>query len=73
MRRLPDGQPVTSDNGNYIIDCYFAGGIDDPAALDAALAAQAGVVESGLFLGLATHVLVSAQGGVRSLFRDEPT
>ena len=73
VRRLPDGQPVTSDNGNYIIDCHFEGGIDDPEALDGALAAQAGVVESGLFLGLATHVLVSAQGGVRSLFRDEPT
>ena len=73
VRRLPDGQPVTSDNGNYIIDCYFSGGVDDAVALDGALAARAGVVESGLFLGMATQVLVGSQGGVRSLFRDEPT
>jgi ribose 5-phosphate isomerase A len=73
VRRLPDGQPVTSDNGNYIIDCHFSGGVDDAEALDGALAARAGVVESGLFLGMATHVLVSSQEGVRSLFRDEPT
>jgi ribose 5-phosphate isomerase A len=64
---------VTSDNGNYIIDCYFSGGVDDAEALDGALAARAGVVESGLFLGMATQVLVGSQGGVRSLFRDEPT
>jgi ribose 5-phosphate isomerase A len=73
VRRLPDGQPVTSDNGNYIIDCHFSGGVDDAEALDGALAARAGVVESGLFLGMATQVLVGSQGGVRSLFRDEPT
>ena len=73
VRRLPDGQPMTSDNGNYIIDCHFSGGVDDAEALDGALAARAGVVESGLFLGMATHVLVSSQEGVRSLFRDEPT
>ena len=73
VRRLPDGQPVTSDNGNYIVDCHFSGGVDDAEALDGALAARAGVVESGLFLGMATQVLVGSQGGVRSLFRDEPT
>lgn len=73
IRRLSDGQPVTTDNGNYIIDCHFPGGLDDPEGLESALAAQAGVVESGLFLGMATRVLVSGEKGMRTLFPDELT
>lgn len=73
IRRLPDGEPVTSDNGNYIIDCHFPGGISDPEELEGALAAQAGVVESGFFLGMATRVLVSGEEEVRTLFRDKLT
>ncbi len=65
IRRRTDGQPLTTDNGNYIIDCHFPDGIDDPEALDAALASRAGIVESGLFLGLATQVIVGAQDGVQ--------
>jgi ribose 5-phosphate isomerase A len=56
MRRL-DGAPYRSDNGNEILDCRFAGGIADAAALERAIDAIPGVVESGLFVGLA-HVLV---------------
>lgn len=68
LRRLPDGEPVTSDNGNHIIDCYFPGGIDDPEVLEGALAARTGVVESGLFIGMATQVIVAASEGVRHLY-----
>jgi ribose 5-phosphate isomerase A len=53
-----------TDNGNEILDCRFAEGIEDPEALERTLAAIPGVVESGLFIGLA-HVVVigTADGG----------
>ena len=68
IRQRDDGQPLTTDNGNYIIDCHFPDGIEDPEALDAALASRAGIVESGLFLGMATEVIVGARDGVRHSF-----
>ncbi len=40
--------PVITDNGNFIVDCQF-NGIEDPGAIEAAIAAIPGVVESGLF------------------------
>jgi ribose 5-phosphate isomerase A len=56
--RMRDGaEPVLTDNGNEILDCRFTGGIADPAGLERALDEIPGVVESGLFVGLA-HVLV---------------
>ena len=67
LRVGPDGEPIVTDNGNYIIDCHFAGGIDDAESFERAIRARAGVVESGLFLGLATEVLVSGPDGVETL------
>jgi ribose 5-phosphate isomerase A len=58
---------VESDNGQWLLDCRFGGGIADPAALEAALAARAGVVETGLFLGLADEAFIAARGGVRRI------
>lgn len=56
--RQGDGQEaLLTDNGNQILDCRFSGGIADAAALERALDEIPGVVESGLFIGLA-HVLV---------------
>ncbi len=61
--------PFVTDNGNAILDCRF-GPIDDPAALDARLRAVHGVVDTGLFVGLAHAVLVGdPAGGVRELTR----
>lgn len=55
----PDGVgPFVTDEGNWILDAAF-GPIADPAGLAAALAARAGVVEHGLFLGLTADVLVA--------------
>jgi ribose 5-phosphate isomerase A len=56
-RRAKDGAIARTDNGNEVLDCRFRDGIADAAALEARLAAIPGVVESGLFIGLA-HVLV---------------
>ena len=44
-----------TDNSNYIYDCKF-GGIEDPKRLEGELDAIPGVVESGLFLDLASLV-----------------
>ena len=48
---------LTSDNGNYILDC-LVGPIADPARLEKDLRAIPGVVGTGLFLGMADAVLV---------------
>jgi ribose 5-phosphate isomerase A len=55
--REREGRSYRTDNGNAILDCRFGRGIDDPAALELQLRTIPGVVESGLFIGLA-HVLV---------------
>ena len=60
-------EPYLTDNGNLICDCRFEGGIGDPADLAAALSGRAGVVEHGLFLGLAERALIAGPGGVEEL------
>ncbi|GAA0543238.1 ribose-5-phosphate isomerase RpiA [Halorubrum ejinorense] len=56
--------PVVTDNGNLVVDCAF-GAIDAPASLAASLASIPGVVEHGLFVGLADEVHVGTESGVR--------
>jgi len=55
--------PVVTDNGHLVVDCAF-GDIDDPAALGRELASLPGVVEHGLFVGLADEVHVGSEDGV---------
>jgi len=52
-----DGKLFVTDNGNHVLDCAI-GPLDDPSRLDADLRAIAGVVGTGLFLNMATTVLV---------------
>jgi ribose 5-phosphate isomerase A len=59
LRKDSTGGPFVTDNGNYIYDCRFAAGIDDVHALNEKLAARAGIVESGLFLGMATMAIIA--------------
>jgi ribose 5-phosphate isomerase A len=66
LRHTGEGRPYLSDGGNYIFDCDF-GPIPDPAALAAQLNAIAGVVESGLFIGLTAAVIVAGAAGVEVL------
>jgi ribose 5-phosphate isomerase A len=66
--RTRDGGPVFTDARNLIFD-LAAGLIDDPGALDDALRAIPGVVETGLFVGRADVVLVAGAAGVRRLER----
>lgn len=62
--------PVVTDQGFWVIDARFPEGIDDPQALAITLSTMPGVLDHGLFLGLATDVLVGqADGKVRHLCR----
>lgn len=71
-RRREDGTLFVTDAGHHILDCRFPGGIDDPAGLEARLRGRAGIVESGLFLGMAASVVVAGAAGVRVLERAAP-
>lgn len=62
-----DGTPATTDNGNYLAKCWFDGGIYDAHELAEKLAWRAGIVEHGLFLGMASLVIVAAEEGIRKL------
>lgn len=57
--RMRDGQLFITDNQNIILDCRFPEGIADPAALQAQLRSIVGVMEHGLFLGMASQVLLA--------------
>jgi ribose 5-phosphate isomerase A len=56
--RHEDEVPFVTDDGHYILDARFPGGIEDPLALADVLARRTGVVETGLFLGMAPEVVV---------------
>jgi ribose 5-phosphate isomerase A len=71
LRRTASGEPYVTDNGNYVFDCRFEGGIAEPEKLEAALRRRTGVVASGLFLGLASLAFVAGEAGVRVLLGDE--
>jgi ribose 5-phosphate isomerase A len=66
--RVEQGQPFVTDNGNWIVDCGFAP-MRDPAELETAINAIPGVMENGLFVGLASEVIVARSGGVDRLVR----
>lgn len=61
--------PYLTDNHNFIIDCTFPDGIANPTALAAILRGRTGVVEHGLFLGMATDAIVAADNGLLFLKR----
>jgi len=63
LRKTKEGTPFVTDNGNFILDCAF-GEIADPEMLDDALKLVPGVVENGLFLGLADLGIIGAPEGV---------
>jgi len=69
LRTEPDGRPFVTDEGNYILHCRFEGGIANPADLEARLLGRAGIVGTGLFLGVAHQVIVGKADGVEVLRR----
>jgi len=67
LRTHTDGAPSPTDNGNYVIDCFFPSGLPDPAGVDAEIRGRVGVVETGLFLGLASHAVIAGEDGLTVL------
>jgi ribose 5-phosphate isomerase A len=66
LRTRPDGSPFITDNGNQILDCSF-GRIEDPAALARELSDTPGIVEHGLFIGIAKLALIGKGTSVEQL------
>jgi ribose 5-phosphate isomerase A len=69
LRHSTPAEPYVTDNNNYIYDCRFPG-IDDPAKLDATLRSRAGVVETGLFVGIAAEAIIGTETGVERITPD---
>jgi ribose 5-phosphate isomerase A len=68
LRKVGSGDPFITDEGNYILDCHF-GRIAEPEVLAFALLRVPGVVEHGLFLGIADLAIVAKPSGVEVLRR----
>jgi ribose 5-phosphate isomerase A len=67
--READGRPYVTDNGNLIVDLVFAGRIRDPRRLAVEMKKIPGVLEHGLFAGIATGCIVAGPDGVGILGR----
>lgn len=65
--RIIGYSPLITENGGVILDCAF-GRIDDPQALQKALREVTGVMETGLFLGMAEQVVVAEGGQIKHLY-----
>jgi ribose 5-phosphate isomerase A len=66
LRKYDNGKPVLTDENNYIIDANF-GIIQNPFELADKLENKAGIVEHGLFLRMATKVIVAGEKDIRIL------
>lgn len=64
--RTVDREPVYTDNGNFVVDLQVEP-IEHPARFNQLLASVAGVLETGLFIGIADEALVGGVGGVKRL------
>lgn len=63
VRKNSDGTPFETDGGHYILDCAF-GNIPEPDELDQMLRFTPGVVETGLFVGVADIAIIGGPEGV---------
>lgn len=66
VRQTPDGLQFATDSGNLILDCHF-GPIADSVELAIKLNQRAGIVEHGLFIGIATDAIIAGADGIRHL------
>jgi len=69
LRRNVNGEIFVTDGGHYILDCAF-GPIASPAGLQRELDGVVGLVEHGLFVGLASRVVVGGPEGLKTLRRN---
>ncbi|MFI5382495.1 MAG: ribose 5-phosphate isomerase A [Tepidisphaerales bacterium] len=70
LRLNPDGTPFITDNSNYIYDCSFLpAGMADPAEIQERILHRAGLVDSGLFLGMAGVAIIADGSSIETLTR----
>ncbi len=69
IRKNPCGTQFVTDSGHMILDCHF-GPIADARKLADALNSRAGIVEHGLFIGIATDLIVAGASGVQHRTRE---
>jgi ribose 5-phosphate isomerase A len=67
--RVKEDKPFVTDSGNYIFDCRFPDGIREPEVIEMKINNIPGVVENGLFLGLARDAILAGPEGLRILRR----
>lgn len=65
-----EGRPILTDNGHYLVMCYFPEGIPRPEELARTLKLRPGIIDHGLFLDMADQVLVGTRQGVQVLTRN---
>jgi ribose 5-phosphate isomerase A len=65
--REEDGSVVVTDNGNNLALCRFPNGMPDAYLIATKLQARPGIVEHGIFLDMATRVIVAGETGIRIL------
>jgi ribose 5-phosphate isomerase A len=66
LRQRPDGSNYITDENNYILDCA-CGAIPDPVKTATQISSISGVVEHGLFLGMASFALIAGDKGVTKI------
>ena len=66
LRKTDDGEPFVTDEKNYLLDCKFPP-IADAADLANRIKAIAGVVEHGLFIGMASQAILAGTDGIEVL------
>jgi ribose 5-phosphate isomerase A len=64
--RVRDGQPFITDNGNLIFDCALRK-IPNPAKLAALLSGIPGIVDHGLFIGMASLAIIGSPHGLKTI------
>ena len=67
LRIVSNSQPFITDNNNYIYHCKFKNGIENPKTLDENLMKIEGVVDTGLFIGMTSKVIIGTQKGTKIL------
>lgn len=71
LRRVDDGSPSFTDNGNFVYDLYWESRMPEPELVDRRLRSRGGVVETGLFLGMADAAVVAGPEGIEVTARTE--
>ena len=68
LRKKDDGAPFKTDRRNVILDANF-GPIENPTQLARDLNGRAGIIEQGLFIGMATDIIIAGKDGVHHIKR----